>query len=214
MELCLTAEEVRVLGCLLEKKMATPEYYPLSLNALVNACNQKVNRDPVVNYDEHTVDTAVEGLRSKQLIWINTSGRVDKFAEGLVERFELPLDQAAVLCILLLRGPQTVGEIRGRTERLHAFADLEAVHQTLETLTEKAFVTQAARQPGRKERRYEQLLGSATESSTSETMIAPAETIPPQAPDRISELEERVTQLAERVADLEKAFALFKQQFE
>ena len=136
MDICLTPEEMRVLGCLLEKKMATPEYYPLSLNALLNACNQKVNRTPVVTYDEPTVLQALEGLRGHQLLWINSSGRVVKYKEGLVERFDLAQDQAAALCILLLRGPQTVGEIRGRTDRLHAFDALEAVHDTLARLSE------------------------------------------------------------------------------
>ena len=213
MDVCLTPEELRVLGCLLEKKMATPEYYPLSLNALLNACNQKVNRTPVVTYDEPIVLQTLERLRSHQLLWINSSGRVVKYKEALVERFDLADDQAAVLCILLLRGPQTVGEIRGRTDRLHAFDGLEAVHDTLATLSELELLEQCARQPGQREERFYHTLGPEMDTSGSEA--ASARVIqPPADQQRIALLEQEVATLTQDLTALQQAFAQFKQQFE
>ena len=128
MGLHLDEAEARVLGALMDKEVATPEYYPLSLNALVNACNQKSNRDPVVSYDEDTVETALDGLREK-CVAVRVSGhdmRVPKHAHRLSEVMNLGRREAAVLCVLMLRGPQTAGELRGRTERLYPFDDLEA----------------------------------------------------------------------------------------
>ena len=215
MELSLTAEEVRVLGCLLEKKMATPEYYPLSLNALINACNQKVNRSPVVTYDEPTVLQAIQRLRTKSLLWINTSGRVDKYREGLVELLELSEDQAAVMCLLLLRGPQTLGEIRGRSERLHAFNDLEALQTALDGLADMNLVQQAPRQPGQKEQRFCHLLAPIPQAPPTE-VTGPMESMVPSVPaqDRISVLEERVESLTTELYQLKQAFERFRQQFE
>jgi len=212
MEVCLTPEEARVLGALLEKMMATPEYYPLSSNALVNACNQKVNRLPVVVYDEATVLEAVAGLRTKGLLWANTSGRVDKYKEGLTDSLELPKAEAAVICILLLRGPQTVGEIRGRTERLYCFDGLEGVHGTLETLSEKGFVKQSSRQPGQKEQRFCHLLAPLEEVSV-EASEAPVPCAEPSL-DRLNELEQKVEALSGELETLKQLFGEFKQQFE
>src|SRR5579883_3434865 len=128
----------------IEKEIATPEYYPLSLNALVNACNQKSNRDPVVSYDDATVENALDCLRQKGLAVriIGGDSRVPKHAQRFTEKFNLGRREAAVLCVLLLRGPQTSGELRGRTERLYAFDDLEAVEATLRHLAEAGFVRQ------------------------------------------------------------------------
>jgi uncharacterized protein len=213
MDICLTPEEMRVLGCLLEKKMATPEYYPLSLNALLNAVNQKVNRTPVVSYDEAIVLQALEGLRGHQLLWINSSGRVVKYKEAVVERFELAGDQAAALCILLLRGPQTVGEIRGRTDRLHAFEGLEGVHDALSSLGELELAEQCARQPGQKETRFRQCLGADADTSESESMSTPV--LPPSADqERLTQLEQAVASLTQELTDLQQAFGQFKEQFE
>jgi len=212
-DLELTPEEARVMGCLLEKKMATPEYYPLTLNALVSAANQKVNRLPVVDYDEATVRVAAEGLREQRILWVNMSGRVAKYGESLVERYELTNDQAALLCVLLLRGPQTVGELRSRSERLSAFADLETVHQTLEGLAERGFARESARQPGQKETRFCQLLSLTDEippAVVSPDAIEPVTT----TRDRITDLEEQVTRLTANLEDLQQAFARFKEQFE
>ena len=213
MDLELTPEEARVMGCLLEKKMATPEYYPLTLNALANACNQKVNRLPVVVYDEAIVRAAAEGLREQRILWINMSGRVAKYGEGLVERYELTNDQAALLCVLLLRGPQTVGELRSRSERLSEFADLETVHQTLAGLAERGFAQESARQPGQKETRFCQLLSVTDEippAVASPGSIEPVTT----TRERITDLEEKVTRLTANLEDLQQAFARFKEQFE
>lgn len=213
MDLELTAEEARVMGCLLEKKMATPEYYPLTLNALANACNQKVNRLPVVVYDEVTVRAAAEGLREQRILWVNMSGRVAKYGEGLVERSELTNDQAALLCVLLLRGPQTVGELRSRSERLSAFADLETVYQTLDGLAERGFAQESTRQPGQKEARFCQLLSVTDEippAVVSPDSIEPVTT----TRERVTDLEEKVTRLTANLEDLQQAFARFKGQFE
>ncbi len=208
----LTPEEARVLGCLLEKKMATPAHYPLSLNALVNACNQKVNRLPVVSYNEAIVLAAVEPLKDKGLLWVNTSGRVVKYKEGLMDSLEVPKAEAVVICILLLRGPQTVGEIRGRTERLYCFDGLDGVHGTLETLTAKGFVEQAARLPGHKEQRFYHRF-TPPEAASSQASDEPEPCVA-QAPNRLDELELKVESLSGELADLKQLFGEFKQQFE
>src|SRR5664279_2014634 len=161
----LETAEARVLGALLEKEVATPDYYPLSLNALVNACNQKSNREPVVSFDEDTVEQALESLRGKGLA-LRISGRdsrVPKHAQRFTEAFNLGRREAAVMCVLMVRGPQTVGELRGRSERLYTFDDLEAVEATLHRLGEMEFVKQLPRQTGFKEPRFTHLLSGDVE---------------------------------------------------
>src|ERR1039458_4532137 len=173
----LDAAELRVLGALMEKEKTTPEYYPMSLNALVNACNQKSNRDPVVNYDEETVETALDGLRAKGLSSrISGGSRVPKHEHRFTERCNLGRRGEAVLCVLMLRGPQTVGELRGRTERLYNFDDLESVDNTLHRLAEIGFVKKLPRQTGYKEQRWAQLLAGDVE--VAEEAEAEAETPP------------------------------------
>src|SRR5947209_20061670 len=159
----LDAAQVRVLGTLIEKEVTTPDYYPLSLNALVNACNQKSNREPVVAYDDDTVEVALEGLRNKGLSLRVTGrdSRVPKHEQRFTERFNLGRREAAIMCVLMLRGPQTPGELRGRTDRLYAFDDLEAVESTLTRLAEMEFVTRLPRQTGFKEPRSAHLLSGA-----------------------------------------------------
>src|SRR2546421_10628105 len=153
--------EVRVLGALIEKEATTPEYYPLSLNALVNACNQKSNRDPVVEYDADTVHDAVERLREKKLaLTIVGSGRVKKYAQRISETLNLGRRELAVLCTLLLRGPQTLGEVRDRSERMFAFADSAEAERVLDKLAEwpeHSLVKKLPRQAGQKEIRYTHL---------------------------------------------------------
>ncbi|HEY1493824.1 MAG TPA: YceH family protein, partial [Candidatus Solibacter sp.] len=145
----LDAAELRVLGALMEKEATTPDYYPMSLNALVNACNQKSNREPVVNFDEETVETALHELRAKGLSSrISGESRVPKHEQRFVEKFNLGRREAAVMCVLMLRGPQTVGELRGRTERIFTFDDLEGVESTLHRLAEIGFVKKLPRQTG------------------------------------------------------------------
>ena len=200
--------EVRVLGALMEKEVSTPEYYPLSLNALVNACNQKSNREPVVSYDEDTVETALAGLRAKGLA-VRLSGhdmRVPKHSHRLSEVINLGRREAAVLCVLMLRGPQTAGELRGRTERLYQFDDLEAVDACLTRLMEwqpEPLVARLPRQVGYKEVRYAHLLSGEPQAVS---------TPPPSAP--VPSLQATVERLEAEVADLKRQFAEFKKQFE
>ncbi len=208
MDCLLDEAEGRVLGALLEKEIATPDYYPLSLNALVNACNQKSNREPVVNYDENTVEEALSGLRGKGLAVRITGGdsRVPKHGQRFTEKFNLGRREAAVLCVLLLRGPQTVGELRGRTERLYQFDDLEAVESTLTRLAEMGFVTKLARQSGFKEPRYAHLFFG--EPPAAEEPAGPAvQSAPPSTHDRIAALETAL-------ADLRREFEEFRKRFE
>jgi uncharacterized protein len=156
MDETLNEIETRVLGSLLEKETTTPEYYPLSLNALLTACNQKTNREPVMSLSEDDVLRAIDSLKSRRLMWkLETAGgRVPKFEQNFSVHFQLDKAQTALMCVLMLRGPQTVGEIRGRTTRMHEFRDLAHVEQTLETLIkreERPLATQLPRLPGRKE---------------------------------------------------------------
>jgi uncharacterized protein YceH (UPF0502 family) len=208
MDLRLDAVEARVLGSLLEKEIATPEYYPLSLNALVNACNQKSNRDPVVQYDDDTVEAALDRLRDRGLGLRSTGrdSRVPKHAQRFTEAHNLGRREAAVMCVLLLRGPQTTGELRGRSERLYTFDDLEAVESTLRRLGEMEFVTQLPRQPGTKEPRWAHLLSGEVEIAEAPAAAAPVERGPG---DR-----ERIARLEAELADLRREFDDFKRRFE
>jgi uncharacterized protein YceH (UPF0502 family) len=162
MSLLLDASEVRVLGALMEKEATTPEYYPLSLNALVNACNQKSNRDPVVSYDDDTVMDALDRLREKRCsLTITGNGRVHKYQQRISETLNLGRRESAVLCVLLLRGAQTLGEIKDRSERMHSFADLAEAEGTLDKLATwpgGPLVSKLPRQAGQKEQRYTHLL--------------------------------------------------------
>jgi len=202
----LDAAEARALGSLLEKEIATPEYYPLSLNALVNACNQKSNREPVVSFDEDTVEEALEGLRAKGLATRITGrdSRVPKHSQRFTEVFNLGRREAAVLCVLLLRGPQTLGELRSRTERLYPFDDLGAVESTLDRLAEMGFATKLERWAGSREPRYAHLLsGPVVEEPGAAVERAPA-------PDR----EQRLAALEREVADLKREFEEFRRKFD
>jgi uncharacterized protein len=210
MDLILDADEVRVLGSLVEKEITTPEYYPLSLNALLNACNQKSNRDPVVHFDEDTIERVIYILREKGLL-LNITGagsRVTKYGHRLAEKLNLGRREIAILCELMLRGPQTVGELRGRAERMHRFDDVAEVESVLDHMPE--LVTKLARRPGEKESRYAHLLSGEPQSFSSpdEVDVAPART------DRLSALESEVAQLRGELEDLKRQFAGFQKQFE
>ena len=206
MDWTLDAAEARVLGALLEKEIATPDYYPMSLNALVNACNQKSNREPVVNYGDDTVEAALTGLRATGLaVRITGDSRVPKHAQRFTEKFNLGRREAAILCVLLLRGPQTTGELRGRTERLHQFDDLDSVESTLARLAEMEFVTTLPRQAGYKEPRHAHLL-SGPVSTVEDT--APAST------DRGPSDRDRIAALETLVEDLQRQFEEFRKRFE
>ena len=212
METALTATEVRVLGCLIEKEMTTPDVYPLSLNGLTNACNQKSNRDPVLELEETEVVKALDRLRFKGLA-MQASGegsRVPKYRHTLAEKLFLVPEQLAILCELFVRGPQTLGELRTRCERMRPFADLDAVEAVLSELIEleTPLVIRLPRQPGRKEQRYAHLLAGMPE-------IAETESAPPEAARlRVIEEDERLRRLEEEVAALKVAFEEFRRQFE
>src|SRR5271165_6251621 len=179
MEIKLTDVEVRVLGSLIEKDITTPEYYPLSLNALVNACNQKSNRDPVMQLDEDAVRDALEGLQQQRLAGParGADSRVTKYEQRLQEVFNFTRPEIAVLCVLLLRGPQTPGELRGRAERLHRFEALEDVQSALQKLMQRqpSLAKVLPRQPGTKESRYVHLLaGDVVVPETPQAMMGSA----------------------------------------
>jgi uncharacterized protein len=209
MELILHPVEVRVLGSLLEKEITTPEYYPLSLNALVLACNQKSNRDPVFHLDEATVEQALASLRDKGLL-LSISGagsRVAKFGHRISEKLNLGRRELAVLCELMLRGPQTLGELRTRGERMHRFDDLSEVESVIERMPE--LVVKLPRRPGEKEARYAHLLSGAPVVPEIDPSV-PA----PARPDRMGVLENEIAQLRGELEDLKQQFARFRQQFE
>lgn len=220
----LTSIEARVLGALIEKEMSTPEYYPLTLNALTSACNQKSNRDPVMNLEEKTIVRAIESLQQKHLVWQrNTAeGRVPKYAHGISSRFEFSPPHMAVLCVLLLRGPQTPGEIRGRTARLHEFEDIAGVEETLHQLAEHEggpFVVKLPRQAGCRESRYAHLLCGEVKVEQGECGAAfpPPERAALEVRaenERIAELEHQVADLRAEVEELRRLFTEFARQFE
>src|SRR5580700_3391431 len=220
MRIQLDDVEVRVLGALMEKEIATPEYYPLSLNALVNACNQKSNREPAVSYDEDTVETALDGLRAKGLA-ARMSGhdmRVPKHSHRLSEVINLGRREAAVLCVLMLRGPQTAGELRGRTERLYPFDDLEAVDACLTRLMEwqpEPLVTRLPRQVGYKEVRYAHLLSGEPQAALpGPAPVAQTGSVRETRDESVARLQAAVDRLEGEVADLKRQFGDFKRQFE
>jgi uncharacterized protein len=219
----LDAVETRVLGALVEKEITTPDYYPLSLNALVNACNQKSNRDPVLDLDETAVRTALRTLDDKGLARsaVAADSRVAKFEHQLQEAFNFTRPEIAILCELMLRGPQTPGELRGRASRLHPLEDLSVVLSTLQRLMhrEPQLVKLLARQPGTKEARYAQLLSGDVEESA---LAAAYSTFPdvlsePQRPSenaRFASLESEIATLKDEIAALKQQFADFRRQFE
>ncbi|MSN24797.1 MAG: DUF480 domain-containing protein [Geobacter sp.] len=219
MDIKLNSTEVRVLGSLVEKELTTPEYYPLSLNSLTNACNQKSNRDPVMALTEEEVVRALDSLRFKQLSVISADGgRVPKYRHLLAEKLGLVPAEQSVICELLLRGPQTVGELRTRCERMHPFGDLSAMEEVLKELMEREspFIALMPRQPGRKEGRYAQLFSELPEAGDDYAEKAPeaARQRVMAENERIAKLEEEVTALQVEVANLRQLMEEFKKQFE
>ena len=228
----LDAVEVRVLGALIEKEATTPEYYPLSLNALLNACNQKSNREPVMELDEDAVRQALHGLEDDGLAGRarSSDGRVTKYEHWLGEAFNFSRAETALICVLLLRGPQTPGELRGRTERLHAFEEIADVLAALQKLMEREppLVAMLPRQPGTKESRYAHLLSGDAESIAAATIVSfpgSGHTVPhlankdqfagtpePGHPmnagheERIAQLEAAVNELRREIAELKRKF--------
>ncbi|HYK21236.1 MAG TPA: YceH family protein [Pyrinomonadaceae bacterium] len=213
MQTVLTDIETRVLGSLVEKQVTTPEYYPLTLNALTLACNQKNNRNPVTSYSESQVADALETLREKNLAYIfyGSTSRVPKYKHVMPEVMHLSPPEMAVMCVLMLRGPQTLGELRGNASRLHEFATLEQVEETLNALISRdpdPLVARLPRQPGQKEGRFAHLLSGEieVESFPESERVAPT--------SRRVNLEERVDALAAEVEKLKEQFEQFKKQFE
>ena len=217
----LTAQQARVLGCLVEKEVTTPEYYPLSLNALINACNQRSNREPVMDLDEEEVRLALRGLEEDGMAGRARAadGRVTKYEHWLGEAFNFSRAETALICVLLLRGPQTPGELRGRTERLHKFEEIADVLAGLQKLMEREppLVAQLARQPGTKESRYAHLLSGEVEAAVATTHSVPrsagvSENVPLEpgvdagSDERIAHLEAEVRQLRQEFAELKKKF--------
>ena len=213
----LSAVETRILGCLLEKEQTTPENYPLSLNALTNACNQSTNRDPVTSFDEQSVERGLDSLREKKLatvIW-GAGARVQKYRHNLPDQFTLEPRDVAVLCVLLLRGPQTPGELRARAERMHPFASVPEVEECLQTLAsgDNPLVRVLPPRPGQKEKRWVQLL-SGEPVITEQPMTFESPVIATPAPSRIDALETEVSALKTEIASIREEFAVFRKQFE
>ena len=220
----LTEIETRVLGSLIEKDITTPDYYPLSLNALVNACNQKNNRDPVMTLDESAVREALSTLQEKRLAGpaSGADSRVTKFEHRLQEVFNFDRREIAVICVLLLRGPQTPGELRSRTDRMYHFEALEDVVSTLDRLAQRQPPLTAVlpRQPGTKESRYTHLFSGEPENAAATDARLAAGDSPVRAqqaassPDRISKLEEEVSRLRQELTDVQQQLSTFRKQFE
>jgi uncharacterized protein len=214
----LSEVECRILGSLLEKEVTTPEYYPLSLNALVNACNQKSNRDPVMNLDEAMVRQVLRSLEGQSLVRSVSpaDSRVTKYEHRLQEVFNFYRHEIAILCLLLLRGPQTPGELRSRSERMHFFDDLSAVQSSLQHLMkrEPPLVKPLPRQPGTKETRYAHLLSGDVAQAEPEQEVKTDALERSVDGERVRQLEEEITGLKNEIADLRQQFAQFRKQFE
>jgi uncharacterized protein len=197
------AVEIRILGCLVEKQRTTPDAYPLSLNALRLACNQSTNRDPVVDYDETVIRDALQHLyrRGWTRLASGHGSRAAKYRHLLDEALKLAPDELALLAVLMLRGPQTPGELKQRCERLHAFGDLAAVHATLDRVIARGFAAQLERRPGQKEERYAQLLGGGEVPEAAPPVVAAQPAASPPS-DRLAQLEREVAELRAEVAEL------------
>ncbi|HEY5192495.1 MAG TPA: YceH family protein [Solirubrobacteraceae bacterium] len=205
----LSAPEIRVLGCLLEKQRTTPDHYPLSLNSLRLACNQATNREPVVDYDDAIIRDALHRLGRRGYVRLAAASRAAKYRHLLSEALPMSSGEQAVMCVLMLRGPQTPGELKQRGERIHAFAGLDEVHSTLAALIERGLAAQLERRPGQKEDRYTQLLGAGESSNeTAAVNEAPSMRVaPPLAAQEPDDLRDRVARLEREVAELRAAFA-------
>lgn len=213
MKQILNADEVRVLGSLIEKELSTPDYYPLTINALTSACNQKSNRDPVVTYTDEVVTDVLEQLQRKRLVGVSSGAysRATKYRHTLAEAEDLTPDALALLAELMLRGPQTVGELRGRSARMYTFNTLEEVENVLTALAERdePLVVQLPRQQGQKEARYAHLL-----SGEPEVVDEPVPGPTPGFSNRLEQLEVEVTTLREQLEALQRTFENFRKQFE
>lgn len=221
MSLNLTDIETRVLGALIEKDITTPDYYPLSLNALVNACNQKNNRDPVMTLDESAVREALNSLQDKRFAGParGADSRVTKFEHRLQEVFNFDRREIAVICVLLLRGPQTPGELRTRTDRMYHFEELDDVVSTLDRLAhrEPPLAVVLPRQPGTKESRYMHLFSGEPSIAASPDVArvpSPANAGGTTTADRLAALEAEFSQMRQELTEVQSQLAAFRKQFE
>lgn len=221
MNIVLNDVEARVLGSLIEKDVTTPDYYPLSLNALVNACNQKSNRDPLMSLDEEIVRLAIRALEKQGLAGPADTfdSRVTKYEHRLQEVFNFDRRETALICTLLLRGPQTPGELRSRSERMHRFDDLSETESTLQKLMQRdpPLVAILPRQPGTKEVRYKHLLSGDVETAPIAASRVPEPTRQgggEPSNERFAQLSDEVAQLQSELAELKRQFASFRKQFE
>jgi hypothetical protein len=215
----LSEIETRVLGSLIEKDITTPDYYPLSLNALVNACNQKNNRDPVMTLDEAAVRDALASLQEKRLAGpvSGADSRVTKYEHRMQEVYNFDRREIAVICVLLLRGPQTPGELRSRTDRMYHFEALDDVVSTLDRLNQREppLAVVLPRQPGTKESRYMHLFsGEPAEIDAGAPAPSPANASGKSTSDRVAALEEEVSRLRSELSEVQKQLAAFRKQFE
>jgi uncharacterized protein YceH (UPF0502 family) len=214
----LTEIETRVLGSLIEKDITTPDYYPLSLNALVNACNQKNNRDPIMTLDESTVRQALSTLQEKRLAGpaSGADSRVPKFEHRLQEVFNFDRREIAVVCVLLLRGSQTPGELRSRTDRMYHFETLDDIVFTLDRLAQREppLARVLPRQPGTKESRYTHLFSGEPPESSVARSPSPTNAASNPAADRLTALEEEVSRLRQELSEIQEQLATFRKQFE
>lgn len=214
----LTEVETRILGALIEKQLTTPEYYPLTLNALVAACNQKTNREPVVAFAEETVTTALENLREKNIVYVfyGSTSRTAKYKHILPEVFETDERETAILCVLMLRGAQTPGELRERTSRLYEFSGLGEVNETLDGLMrrEEPLVTKLERHPGQKEIRFAHLLSGEILAQKNPNISTMPDSISDNQIERIETLEREIATLRDEINSLRQTFEEFRKQFE
>lgn len=214
----LTDVEARILGSLVEKQLTTPEYYPLTINSLVTACNQKNNRDPVVNYDEPTVSRALEELRDRNLAYVfyGSTSRVPKYKHMLPSVYELEPGEVAVVSVMMLRGPQTLGQLRERTGRLHQFTNLGEVQATLDGLMrrEEPLVAKLPPRPGQKEARFAHLLSGEIDIEELAAAVATRPSRGSADAERIEELEHRIASLESEMEVVRQTFEEFKKQFE
>lgn len=218
MSTVLTETEVRVVGSLVEKQLTTPEYYPLTLNALTAACNQKSNRDPVMSLGETEIMAAVDRLRDENLVYLfyGSGSRTVKYKHMLPSVYELDPAGTAVMAVLMLRGPQTIGEIRERTGRMHEFGDLNEVQATLDDLSrrDEPLIVKLERQPGQKEARYAHLLSGAVDVTKLAAAAERTSSAGSASNDRIEKLETEVEQLKSELAEFKAMFDEFRKQFD
>ncbi|MFN0105854.1 MAG: YceH family protein [Bryobacteraceae bacterium] len=208
----LSPLEQRVLGSLIEKDMATPDYYPLSVNSLMTACNQKTNREPISDYDEDTVREGLRALEGRELAEPRYDSRVPKFAHRVSYTINLNNRELALLCVLLLRGPQTLNELKDRTQRMYAFDDLDAVENSLRKMSEREepLTVFLGRQPGQREPRWMHLLGGPVSADS----LAESDAASPHRAARTEDLEIRVNTLEAELHELKDQFVAFRRQFE